>query len=101
MSLPSAPCGTHSLVGLLLGTQGVDQVVITGVKPDSPAARAGLLVGDRLLNVQGVAIHDLATVRAVVHNHCAQYPYTRACRPLTFNIRRGNKVMHASVIWDK
>jgi serine protease Do/serine protease DegQ len=38
-------------------------LVITGVAPDSPAERAGLLVGDVLLAVAGEPVEDAASLR--------------------------------------
>lgn len=37
-------------------TQSGDHVMVRGVLPDSPAARAGLNVGDLLLTVDGVLV---------------------------------------------
>ena len=42
--------------GLTLGTQGGADGVVTAVQPGSPAAAAGLAVGDRLVSVDGQAV---------------------------------------------
>jgi regulator of sigma E protease len=48
---------------------GALPVMVDGVLPDSPAAKAGLQEGDRVLSVQGEAVGDETDVRAVVRAH--------------------------------
>jgi predicted metalloprotease with PDZ domain len=87
------------MIGLVLRATAPGRVRVVGVKPNSPAARAGICADDAVVAVGGVSIRDLATVSSVIHNHCAQYPVTRACRPLAFTLRRNGKLIHAAVIW--
>jgi len=101
VTAPLAPCGDHSLIGVVLKASPRGLITVEGVRRGSPAERAGLLPGDTVIAIQGVAVRDLATVRSTIHNHCAQYPITRACRPLTFLVKRGKKQVHISVQWEK
>jgi S1-C subfamily serine protease len=41
-------------------------VIIVAVEPDSPAERAGLLIGDILIALEGVAVSDTADVQALL-----------------------------------
>ena len=41
-------------------------VIIVAVEPDSPAERAGLLIGDVLVALDGVAVSDTADVQALL-----------------------------------
>lgn len=45
----------RALVGVVLGVDG-DQVSIVGLTPNGPAAKAGILVGDRLVAIDGKAV---------------------------------------------
>lgn len=57
-----AGAATAERVGLLLAEEGSDArgLPIAGVRDGSPAARAGLLTGDRVLSAEGVHAHDLS-----------------------------------------
>lgn len=58
-------------VGLYYETRGSDGVRVTRVAGGSPAARAGLAAGDRILAIQGkkVAEMDSLTVRSMMNQH--------------------------------
>jgi len=45
----------RALVGVILGTEG-DQVSIVGLTPNGPAAKAGIMVGDRLITIDGKTV---------------------------------------------
>jgi C-terminal processing protease CtpA/Prc len=42
-------------------------VEVTAVEPSGPASRAGLEVGDRILEVDGVAVRSLPELRRLLH----------------------------------
>jgi hypothetical protein len=58
-------------VGLYYETRGRDGVRVTRVVGDSPAARAGLGEGDRILAIQGkpVAAMDALQIRSAINEH--------------------------------
>jgi len=94
-----AGAAKHSMIGLVLRAVGSQRVRVVGVKPNSPAHRAGVCADDVLVAIGGVTVRDLQTVSAVIHNHCANYPVTRGCRPLALTLRRNGKLIHAAVVW--
>jgi pimeloyl-ACP methyl ester carboxylesterase len=61
----SEPLPRRAYVGMELGRRR-DALYVTEVEPDSPAARAGVCVGDGLIAVAGTAVVDLVQVRRVV-----------------------------------
>src|SRR5690606_5178969 len=58
-------------IGLYYETRGADGVRVTRVVGDSPAARAGLATGDRILAIQGkqVAEMDALESRSMMNLH--------------------------------
>lgn len=63
--------------------------VLGVVLPDSPASRAGLLVGDRVMTVNGQPVADFAAFASVVRNHPGQ--------SLQLEVQRGSAVLQLSV----
>ncbi|HEU0132007.1 MAG TPA: S41 family peptidase [Mycobacteriales bacterium] len=61
--------GRYSGVGLWLGRDPDGSVEVTSVVPDSPAADAGLRVGDRLVDVAGEAVDGLPVAEIVRRMH--------------------------------
>jgi len=64
--------GKHLVgVGLYYETRGQDGVRVTRVVADSPAARAGLGAGDRILAIQGkkVSKMDALEIRSAINQH--------------------------------
>ncbi|HYY42939.1 MAG TPA: RIP metalloprotease RseP [Pyrinomonadaceae bacterium] len=60
---------------------GALPVMVDGVLPDSPAAKAGLQVGDRILSINGQAVGDEGDVRDVIRRHKTE--------PLHIQVERG------------
>lgn len=77
--------------GRRLGIQGDDDMVITSVGEDSPAEKAGLQEGDRILKIGKTAVTDLESLRAAVQ---------KAEKQTTVTIKRGGKEMELPVTFD-
>ena len=67
-----------------LGPPLVDQVL-----PDSPAARAGLRAGDRIVAIDGAKMHSPADVANVTHAHPGE--------TLAYTIRRGDAMQDVRI----
>lgn len=64
--------GTVSRPWLGVGVQPVAQgLVVLSVEPETPAGKAGLIVGDILLSVGGVAVKDPMNLRSALSQHAA------------------------------
>jgi carboxyl-terminal processing protease len=61
--------GRYSGVGLWLGRVPAGQVEVTSVLPDSPAAAAGLRVGDTIVDVAGDSVDDVPVGEIVRRMH--------------------------------
>lgn len=75
----------------VLGVNTDDDLVITSVGEDSPAEKAGLREGDRILKIGKTAVSDLESLRAAIQ---------KAERQTTVTIRRGGKEMELPVTFD-
>jgi hypothetical protein len=74
--------------GLVLGAEGADYrtFVVRAVQPGSPASEAGIEPGDKIVGVQGVAIHKYALWQL-------QELFQRAGQAYRIEVRRGNKTL--------
>jgi phosphatidylglycerol:prolipoprotein diacylglycerol transferase len=79
------------LHGFRLETQNDTPVVITRVEPGSPAAAAGLQIGDAVVAVNGVTVNSLAAAQEVV------FANFEAQRPLRLRLDDGKTVEIPSV----
>lgn len=86
-------CGlSHtSRLGFALEERG-GEVVVTGVAPDTKAARAGFAEGDVLLTVLDMPVENLWSL------HKAALVAGREKRPLTFTVRRGGEVVELAIL---
>jgi regulator of sigma E protease len=80
------------LVGVLVAFQGKSEqnVYVTDVVPDSPAAQAGWEPGDRFVSVDGQSISDDAQVRSITAE--------QAGTPLAVTIERGGELINTTVV---
>ena len=62
--------------------------IITGIEPHSPAARAGIRAGDRLLRIDGQAVIDFIDYQAFTANRRLRVQVQRGDRVLDFHIRK-------------
>lgn len=71
---------------LLFSVSGIPYVttLVGEVKPDSPAALAGLQPGDRILNVDGTKVERWDELSTLIRQHGE--------RPLTLTVKRGDEV---------
>jgi S1-C subfamily serine protease len=60
------PIEEAGFIGVQLSEAGGQLVMVSVVTPDSPASRAGLLVGDQLLKVDGQKVLDRAAARTMM-----------------------------------
>jgi S1-C subfamily serine protease len=75
-----------SIPSLTVGDGGDDQMpVVTSVRSNGAAERAGIKVGDEIEAVNGRQVHNVAALRAVVSAD-------RRNQPLALHIRRGDAV---------
>jgi S1-C subfamily serine protease len=75
-----------SIPSLTVGDGGDDQLpVVTSVRSDGAAERAGVRVGDEIEAVNGRQVHNVAALRAIVSSD-------RRNGPLALHIRRGDAV---------
>jgi carboxyl-terminal processing protease len=79
--------GRYSGVGLWLGRVPSGAVEVTSVLPDSPAAAAGLRVGDTLVDVAGEPVEDVPVGEIVRRMHGA--PGT----PVAVTVRRATAIV--------
>ena len=63
--------------------------IITSIEPGSPAERAGLRPGDRLLRLNGQVVIDFIDYQALSARRRVDVDVTREGAPLTFRIRKG------------
>ena len=62
--------------------------IITSVDPGSPAARAGILAGDRLQRIDGQVVIDFIDYQALCASRRLRVRVTRDGQPLDFAIRK-------------
>ena len=82
--------------------QAYSEPVLGEVKPAGPAARAGLLAGDRVLSVDGAPIADAASLRQLIRAHLpgatkAGPGESDGPRPMAWRIERAGQVMTLDV----
>lgn len=63
--------------------------VIGPLQHNSPGARAGLQIGDRIVDIDGVAMHDGMQMADRIHNSSGE--------PLNLTIQRGSQTLHFRV----
>lgn len=64
--------------------------IITGVAPGSPAAQVGLQRGDRIVSVDGQAVHYYEDVAAAIGKHLGQR--------VELNVQRGNQIVPVTLV---
>ena len=93
--MSSASAGERGIVGIVVDA-APDFRVITSIVPDSPAAQAGVRIGDRILAIDGHPTSQLHSAQELV-SRAAGAPNTQvelelqragAARPLRVRIRR-------------
>ena len=67
--------------------------VLGEVRAAGPAARAGLLAGDRVLSVDGVAITDAAGLRQLIRNRASD-----SAPPMRWRVERAGQVLNLEVL---
>lgn len=78
------------VVGMILDGKA-DSIVVSRVNPDSPAAAAGLQIGDEVLEADGVKIRSVyQALRPVLHKQPGD--------KIVFRIRRGDTVRNFEVV---
>ncbi|SHJ29241.1 serine protease, S1-C subfamily, contains C-terminal PDZ domain [Rubritalea squalenifaciens DSM 18772] len=77
-------------VGLALDAQS-DSPVVTGVRPESPARKAGIIKGDIILSVAGENVAEYADV-------VDSFYYMQPKKAVTFKVLRGTEVKEFSVV---
>jgi membrane-associated protease RseP (regulator of RpoE activity) len=65
---PEAPVPPHGWLGVLLSDEEGEGVVVTGVKEESPAEKAGLKEGDRILELDGTKIERSRDIRRAMRD---------------------------------
>ena len=80
----------YVVVYLAFGKPVPRELVIWYVEPDSPAAQAGMLPGDRIVAVAGRPVEDLEDLQQAVQAHAGQ--------PLPLTIRRQGEVLTVEVV---
>ena len=63
-------------------------ILIDSVTPHTPAAKAGILAGDRLVAVNGNLIHDVLDYRFYMIDTALTVEVERDSKPLTFHIKK-------------
>ena len=81
--------------------QPYSEPVLGEVKPAGPAARAGLLSGDRVLSVDGLAILDAASLRQLIRASASATPtepgQASALRSMAWRVERAGQVLTLDV----
>jgi regulator of sigma E protease len=67
--------------------------VLGEVKPGGPAAKAGLLAGDRVLSIDGVEISDASKVRDLIRTSGS----TGAARAMLWRVERSSRTLELTV----
>ncbi|NIJ31909.1 PDZ domain-containing protein [Sphingomonas oligoaromativorans] len=73
-----------SIPGLTIGDTHDQMPIVTSVRSDGAAERAGIRVGDEIEAIDGHAVHNVAALRAVM--------LRQGTRRLALHIRRGDAV---------
>ncbi|WBO22051.1 PDZ domain-containing protein [Sphingomonas abietis] len=82
--LPNNALPGGALPGITLGDDSDDRVpVVTSVRSNGEAERAGIRAGDEIESVDGHMVHDVAALRTTVLSD-------RTDHPLALHIRRGD-----------
>ena len=84
---PPAPA-PPGMLGILTGP---DLPEITGVMEGSPAGRAGLLPGDRVVSINGVEIDDATQLRQLI-------PVRRAGETVVVRLTRGGELFEVGIV---
>lgn len=63
-------------------------ILIDSVTPHTPAAKAGIQAGDRLVAVNGNLIHDVLDYRFYMIDTALTVEVERDSKPLTFHIKK-------------
>ena len=63
-------------------------ILIDSVTPHTPAAKAGIRAGDRLVAVNGNLIHDVLDYRFYMIDTALTVEVERDSKPLTFHIKK-------------
>jgi S1-C subfamily serine protease len=79
-----------TLPGVTLGDGSDRMPVVTSVRSDGEAERAGIRAGDEIETVDGHAVHDVAALRAALLAD-------RGSGPLALHIRRGNALWTVAI----
>lgn len=83
--------GMATLPGITLDDDDTDRLpVVTSVRSDGQAERAGIRAGDEIAAVDGRAVHDVATVRAAL-------VADRRSGPVALHIRRGGALWTVAI----
>jgi regulator of sigma E protease len=59
----------------------IEKVIVTGVVPDSPAARAGIQPGDQILEVEWLTVHNMGDLRRSIYVNLGQEMNIRVMHP--------------------
>jgi S1-C subfamily serine protease len=82
--LPTDAANGATLPGVTLDNDGDDHLpVVTSVRSDGEAERAGIRAGDEIESIDGRPVRDVAALRAAVSS-------SRGGSPLALHIRRGD-----------
>lgn len=68
-------------------------VVLTNISPDSPAERAGLLQGDRIISIGGTLLKSATETRNLIQN-------LKPGEKETLKVYRGEKVLELEVVFE-
>jgi serine protease Do len=78
-------------LALTFGRPDLEGAVVTGVDPDSPAAQAGLKLGDVILRASGLAVHDARTVLRIVLT-------IPSGQPISFDVWRDGRAIKETIV---
>lgn len=78
----------------LMAQLGIEspEVYLAGIEKDSPAAKAGLQKGDRLVSINGQLVTSFEGVAGIVRSFGEQAPQGQEPRPLQFTISRAGEL---------